>query len=61
MAADDNTGSLTLSLRIGESAMVETPDGTVEVRCVKPHGQHGVSIRILAPREFNIERVREQR
>ena len=56
--AADDIGKLTISLRLGESATVSTPDGDVQVRCVRANGSKhtALSIQIIAPKSFNIER-----
>lgn len=53
-------GKLTISLRLGESARVQTPDGDVLVKCVRPLGSKGVSLQIVAPRAFSIDRERPE-
>lgn len=55
-SSDD--GRLTLSLRLGEEAVVETPDGDVRVKCVRASEPKGMrlSIQVIAPRSFNIRR-----
>jgi hypothetical protein len=53
-------GKLTISLRLGESARVRTPDGDVVVKCVRALGTKGVSLQIAAPRDFAIDRERTE-
>ncbi len=52
---DPDTGSITLTLRVGDSATVDTPDGKVSVRIVResPGRIHAV---VSAPREWPIVR-----
>jgi hypothetical protein len=60
--ADSEIGKLTLSLRLGESAVVHTPEGDVEVKCVRVNGSKStaLSIQIIAPRAFPIDRKRAE-
>jgi hypothetical protein len=54
----DDLGKLTISLRLGESAIVRTPDGDVTIKCVRVNGSKntGLSIQVIAPRNFDIKR-----
>lgn len=52
-------GKLTISLRLGESARVHTPDGDVVVKYVARSGRKGISLQLVAPRDFAIERERD--
>lgn len=55
----DDIGRLTVTLRVGESAIVETPQGMVCVKVVRHNGAEGLSVQVAAPRKFNIKRSSE--
>lgn len=50
------TGNLTLTLREGDEAVVDTPTGPVTVRAVREEPGR-VRVVIVAPREWSIRRV----
>ena len=55
-AGPHSIGKLSVSLKVGESAIVQTPTGDVIVKCVRPNGANSLTIQIVAPRAFNIDR-----